>query len=275
MIWIAIAIEFIFVNYLFFFTLSNKVKVRIKKSKIFKSGQNYNTYTLKRKQNMESDSSRTEASSKKGSYMTTVILVSIVIMVYQGIANSDLGVISQLTHQKGNDWAGPLSTALLFMGSGLGSLYHKYIGKFSFKQCFFVGSFGYTLFISMGLIFVKIGFTELVQVLIFVGSFISGLIVSVFYNTQFNYINFLSKIDGQSVKYFGINMGMVQSSNLFGNFLSWLLIKPLGQFFYLVVMDIIVFLTSFGYMFVVKEPTKEEIDSIGKVADNAETIEME
>ena len=191
--------------------------------------------------------------------MITVIVVSVIIMVYQGIANSDVGVLSQLTHQKGNDWAGPLSTALLFIGSGVGSLYNKYIGKYSFKTLFFIGSFGYTLFISTGLIFVKIGFTNLVQVLIFIGSFISGLIVSIFYNTQFNYINLLSKIDNQSVKYFGINMGIVQSSNLFGNFLSWLLIKPLGQFFYLLVMDIIVFLTSFGYFFTVKQPLKKEI----------------
>ena len=207
---------------------------------------------------MSSDVNRNEVclieGRQTGSYLTTVVLVSIVIMVFQGIANSDLGVISQLTHQKGNDWAGPLSTALLFLGSGLGSLYNKYVGTRPYKLCLFVGALGYTLFISMGLIFIRIGFTETVQVLIFVGSFVSGLIVSVFYNSQFNYINALSKVDKQEVKYFGINMGMVQSSNLFGNSLSWLLIKPLGQFYFVLTMDIIVFVVSFGFFFTVNEP---------------------
>lgn len=92
------------------------------------------------------------------SYFRSVILVSILIMVYQGIANSDLAIVSQLTHQNGNNWAGPLSIALLFTGSGLSSLYNKYIGKYPFKICFFIGSFGYTLFIAIGLIFMKLGF---------------------------------------------------------------------------------------------------------------------
>ena len=116
-------------------------------------------------------------------YLKTVIKVSIVIMIYQGIANSDVGVLSELTHQKGNDWAGPLSTALLFIGSGLGSLYNKYIGKYPYRYCLMAGSFGYTLFISMGLVFIKIGFNTTTQILIFLGSFVSGLIASVFYNT--------------------------------------------------------------------------------------------
>ena len=116
-------------------------------------------------------------------------------MVYQGIANSNLGIISQFTHQNGNNWAGPLSTALLFLGSGLASNYNRYIGKYPFKFCFFVGSFGYTVFTSLGLLFLKLGFTTTVQVLIFVLSFISGATCSIFYNSQFNYTNFLAKID--------------------------------------------------------------------------------
>lgn len=95
-------------------------------------------------------------------YLKTIILVSVFFMMYQGIANSDLGIISELTHQNGNNWAGPLSTALLFLGSGLSSLYNKYIGRYSFRMCFFVGSFGYTLFIALGLIFMKLGFSIMI-----------------------------------------------------------------------------------------------------------------
>ena len=104
-------------------------------------------------------------------------------MVYQGISNSDIGVLSQFTHQKGNNWAGPLSTALLFIGCGVGSLYNKYIGRYPYRYCFLVGSFGNTLFISLGLIIVKIGFNTATQIVIFLGSLVSGIIVSVFYNT--------------------------------------------------------------------------------------------
>lgn len=172
-------------------------------------------------------------------YLNTVIYVSIVILVYQGIANSDLGIISQLTHQNGNNWAGPLSTALLFLASGLASLYNKYIGKFQFRYCFFVGSFGYTIFISMGLIFMKLGFSVTVEVFIFIGSLIAGIGCSIFYNTQFNFINTLSKIDNREIKYFGINMALAQSSSIFGNVISSLLIKPLGQFYSVLVMLII------------------------------------
>lgn len=128
-------------------------------------------------------------------YFRPIIFVSIIILVYQGIANTNLGIISQFTHQNGNSWAGPLCTALLFIGSGLGSLYNKYIGKYAFKYTFFIGSLSYLSFISLGLIFMSEGFTTITQVSIFFLSFVAGLICSVFYNSQFNYVNFLSKID--------------------------------------------------------------------------------
>ena len=143
-----------------------------------------------------------------------------------------------------------MCTALLFLGSGMCSLYNKYIGKYSFKYCFFVGSFGYTIFTSLGLIFMKLGFTALTQFCIFLLSFIAGSICSIFYNTQFNYINFLSKIDNREVKYFAINMGLVQASNIFGSLLSYLLIEPLGQFKYVFVMFIAIVATSLLFLFV-------------------------
>jgi predicted MFS family arabinose efflux permease len=178
-----------------------------------------------------------------------VVYVSLVILVYQGIANSNLGIISQFTHQNGNNWAGPLSTALLFLGSGLGCSYNKYIGKYPFKYCFFVGSLGFILYTALGLIFLKLGFTTTVEVLIFALSFIAGGTCSIFYNTQFNYINFLSRIDKREVKYFGINIGMAQSSNIFGNLVSAMLIKPLGQFLAVLVMTIIMMISAILLLF--------------------------
>lgn len=92
-------------------------------------------------------------------YLKNVLFTSFIILVYQGIANSDLGIVSQFTHQKDNDWAGPLITSLLFLGSGIGSMYNKYVKKYQYRYCFLFGSFGYIIFISLGLIFIKIGFS--------------------------------------------------------------------------------------------------------------------
>lgn len=189
-------------------------------------------------------------------YLKSVLFCSTIILLYQGIANSDLGIVSELTHQKDNDWAGPLSTALLFLGSGAGSMYNKYIGKYKYRYCFMIGSLGYIIFISLGLIFIKIGFSLQVQIIIFVLSFISGGMCSIFYNTQFNYINVLSKIDNREIKYFGINMGFAQSSSIFGNLISSVLIKNLSQFTTVLIMDIIAICSSLFFFFCV-QPSSE------------------
>lgn len=199
-------------------------------------------------------------------YLPMVIASSISIMIYQGIANSNLGIVSQLTSQNGNHWAGPLLTALLFTGSGFGALYNKYIGKYKFNLTFFVGSFGYTFFIGLGLIFLKLGFSTTVLILMFIIGIISGLLASVFYTTQFNYINTLSKIDNKEVKYFGINVGLAQSSNILGNLISSLLIKPLGQFLAVLVMEIIVIGTSISFLFF-KQPTPEEMQLLENIKE--------
>jgi hypothetical protein len=94
----------------------------------------------------------------------------------------------------------------------------------------------------------KIGFSTGVEILIFILSFVGGCICSVFYNSQFNYINYLSQIDKREVKYFAINVGLVQSSNIFGNLLSSFLIQPMGQFLYVIVMDIIIIVTSLFFL---------------------------
>lgn len=128
-------------------------------------------------------------------YLKSVILLSLVCLVYQGISNSDIGIISELTHQYGNNWAGPVSNSLLLVGCGLTSLYHKYIGKFQFRFCLFVGSLGFTLYICSGLIFMKFGFTIAIEITILFMSLVAGMFSSVFYNSQFNLINTYAKID--------------------------------------------------------------------------------
>lgn len=48
-------------------------------------------------------------------------------------------------------------------------------------------------------------------------------------------------------------MGMSQSSSIFGNIVSSLLIKPLGQFYSVLVMLIMVFCSSLFFLFL-KDP---------------------
>lgn len=93
-----------------------------------------------------------------------------------------------------------------------------------YKYSFFIGSLGSTLYIGLTVIFLKTGFTTLVEILILAGSLISGITISMFYNSQFNYVNTCSEIDKEKTKYFGISMCIVQSCNILSNLISALLI---------------------------------------------------
>ena len=132
--------------------------------------------------------------------------------------------MSQFTHQNGNNWAGPISTAMLFLGCAFGSLYSKLIGKYPFRYTFFVGSIGNTCFILLAVIFLKIGFTFIVEILLIFGSLAAGVVVSLFYTSQYHYINVCSLIDNQKSKYFAINLCIGQSANMLGNIISAILI---------------------------------------------------
>lgn len=81
-----------------------------------------------------------------------------------------------------------------------------------------------------------------------IGSFISGIIVSMFYNAQFNYVNTCADIDNEKYLYFGLSMCIVQSANIVGNTISALLIEKLGQENYAVVMLVVVFAVSLGFL---------------------------
>lgn len=157
-------------------------------------------------------------------YIKTIFGLCMLIMVYQGISNTDMSIVSQLTHQYGNNWAGPVATALLYVGLALGSLYNGYIGKYKFKQIFFVGSFGNTLYIATGVVFMLLNFTTATLVLIMFSSFVGGCLASVFFSAEYNYVNVLGKIDNQEVRYFGLLLMFNQVANVFGSLLSSLLI---------------------------------------------------
>lgn len=128
--------------------------------------------------------------------LKSIIYVSVVILFFQGISNTIMAIMGQFTYQNGEGWVGPLGNALLFLGSGLATHYNKYIDRLQYKYSFFIGSLGYTLFIGLTVIFLKTGFTIWVEVVILIGSLISGITVSMFYNSQFNYVNACSQIDG-------------------------------------------------------------------------------
>lgn len=128
-------------------------------------------------------------------YEKKVIGFSVVVMLFMGLVNTELGIISQMTHQNGNNWAGALLTGLFFLGSGLGSIYNSYIGKYQYRFCIFTGSLGSTVYIVLGLIFIKVGFSVQTLVINETCSFIFGLLVSVFYNSIYNFVNLLGKLD--------------------------------------------------------------------------------
>jgi hypothetical protein len=156
--------------------------------------------------------------------------------------------MSQFSHQNGNDWAGPVSTGLLFLGSGLGALYTKYIDKWKYRWIFMLGSFGNTAFVSLIFLFLEVGFTEAITIVFVVGSLLAGLVTSIFYVGMFNYINTCSKIDNEWTKYFAINLCFVQSANLLGNTISAILIEPLGQTTYSLTMSCVIFACSLLFL---------------------------
>ena len=75
-------------------------------------------------------------------YFKKVIFFSILGMLFAAISNANLGIISQFASQNGNTWVGPLSTALLFLGMGVGALKNSYIGRISYRTVLFLGASG-------------------------------------------------------------------------------------------------------------------------------------
>ena len=122
-------------------------------------------------------------------YFVRVFAVALVGMVFTAVNNSNLGIISQLAAQNDNYWIGPLSLGLIFLGSGLASLYNKYIQKYPFNKIIFVGALGFDAYISLSVLFLFIGFSTWVNFVIIIGSLACGLVASLFYNGVYNYVN--------------------------------------------------------------------------------------
>ena len=184
-------------------------------------------------------------------YFKAVIYVSLFSFLCQGIANTDMSIISQLTHQHGNSWT-PRNCSPLY----------RIRSRQSQQQVLlFVGNFGYMTYILMGLVFMKLSFTAGSLTLILIGSLIGGLIASVFYNSLYNYVNVLSRIDNRELKYFGILQGITQACNVYGNVLSALLIQPLGQFYYVLIMAVLIIFFSLFFLGV-REPDPEHLSPL-------------
>ena len=185
------------------------------------------------------------------SQLWKVIYLSLIFFVYQSVANSVMGIMSQITEQNGIRWAGPVTTMLLYFFSGVGSLYNKYVGKYRYNYTFYVGSFGYVIYVASTIVFTIVSKEK--STLIFVATclvnIVGGLIVSALYNSQWNYISECSTKDNASM-YFGINMGVIQASNIFGNLLSSEIVERLGQTYYCIVMTVLIISVSMLFLLV-------------------------
>ena len=157
-------------------------------------------------------------------YLKRVVIVSLPCLLFTSVSNANLGIISQLAEQNDNHWIGPLSIGLIFLGSGLGAIYNKYIQKHSFAKIIFMGSLGWSIYCTFSVIFLFVGFSTLVKVIIILGSFVCGLIVSLYYNGIFNYYNECGERDKKTKLYFGIACCINQSANILGGGFSALLI---------------------------------------------------
>ena len=65
-----------------------------------------------------------------------------------------------------------------------------------------------------------------------------------------NYVNICGQRDNKANFYFGLSISMVQCSNIIGNGISAILIQPLGQKTYSLVMLCLAAFVAFFFMFV-------------------------
>lgn len=93
-----------------------------------------------------------------GKYLKRVILVALACLIFTAVNNANLGIVSQLASQNDNLWIGPLSIGLIFLGSGLGALYHGYMQRYSYNKIIFTGGLGWDIFCTFSVIFLFVGF---------------------------------------------------------------------------------------------------------------------
>jgi hypothetical protein len=122
-------------------------------------------------------------------YLRRLITISFLAMMFAATSNANLGIIGQFCLQNGNKWVGTLSVGFIFLGSGIGALYNNYIGKYRFRWILFGGAMGWNTYLTFSVLFLFIGFSDLIVIIILVGSLLCGLANSVYYNSLSNYIN--------------------------------------------------------------------------------------
>ena len=182
-------------------------------------------------------------------YFLRVIVVALACMAFTAVNNCNLGIISQLAAQHDNNWIGPLSIGLIFLGSGLAAIYNKYIRQYPYNRIIFVGALGWDGYIGLSVLFLFIGFSNWVNAVIVIGSLICGITVSLFYNGIFNYVNECGIRDSCIEKYFGISLCINQSANLLGGAFSAILVQPLGQKIYSLLMLAISIAATISFFF--------------------------
>jgi hypothetical protein len=77
-------------------------------------------------------------------------------MLYYSVADSILGIMSQITEQNNIWWAGPVATIAIYLPAGFGSLYNKYIGKFKYRYTFLAGALGHVIHTASAVVFVTV-----------------------------------------------------------------------------------------------------------------------
>ena len=184
------------------------------------------------------------------SHLKHILYLSFVFLFFQAIDNTEVGILSQFTYQNGSSWVGPYANALLFLGSGVVAPINFYIGKYKYKYVLFFSSLAFLAYIGMEILFLKVGISTFIEITILIVSFLAGIVLSALYNGQFNYLNRCSQLDKEPYKYFGINLAIAQSANILGNVVSALLITPLGQLTYAIVMFFVMLAICCCFLFV-------------------------
>ena len=114
----------------------------------------------------------------------------------------------------------------------------------------FAGGLGWDIFCTFSVLFLFIGFESYINAIIIIGSLICGFIISIYYNSFFNYVNECGKRDKSTKIYIGIALCINQSANITGNGLSSLLIRPLGQKVYSLLMLSLSFFSSVCFLLI-------------------------
>lgn len=96
------------------------------------------------------------------SHLKSAIFLSTVFLFFQAIVNTEVGILSQFTHQNGNSWVGPFANGLLFLGSGLFAPINFYINKYAYNKILFFSALSYLGYIGMAILFLEIGFSTFV-----------------------------------------------------------------------------------------------------------------